>query len=268
MVDFVASFEKKPMFEAEGQKIEMIEIERIVPDQQQVRQYFDDDKLKELADSIREHGIQNPIHVIKISDEKYQILTGERRYRAAKIVNLGVMPCIVHLEEMTETKRKALQLIENLQRQDLGAIETAKGFDALIQGGMGQREIARHLGISEGTVSKGITILKKIPEKWLAEIEKHYKTVSVNELYPVAKEKNANKKAAAYQKLMASAGQKIEIETEEPKKRKEITKSEFTSEQFETAWENLKKAVRRDRGKLAQYITANKIQALLEYLEE
>ena len=80
MADFTSSFKQDDSFETEDQKIEKINIEKITPDPQQVRQHFDEEKLSELADSIREHGIQNPIHIIK-KDGGYTILTGERRYR-------------------------------------------------------------------------------------------------------------------------------------------------------------------------------------------
>lgn len=267
MADFVSTFKQDDTFESEDQKIEKINIDKISPDTQQVRQHFDEEKLSELADSIREHGIQNPIHVIK-KDGGYTILTGERRYRAAKIATISMIPCIVHQEDISESKKKALQLIENLQRQDLSAIETAKGFDSLYNSGMGQREIARHLGISEGTVSMGMNILKKLPESWIKEIDTHYPKVSIKELYVIAKEKNTNKRAALYQKLMEQIGQKVEIEAEEPKKRQNKIKSEFTSEQFDQIWENLKTVVRRDKGKLALYVTPAKLQSLLEHTEE
>jgi ParB family chromosome partitioning protein len=268
MSEFTKSLEQETVFSSDDMKIRSISIRKISPDENQVRKDFDEEKLGELADSIKEHGIQNPIHVIQTGENAYTILTGERRYRAAKTCGLEMIPCIVHTEEMTETKKKALQLIENLQRQDLSAIEVAKGFDALKQSGMGQREIARHLGISEATVSKGVTILK-LPQNWLASIEQNYKKASIEELYGIAKEKSQAKKANLYQKLMELAGKKVEIEIEEaPKKRKNAVKTEFTPEQFDVIWENIKNVVKRDKTKLALYITPAKLQSLLDASEQ
>lgn len=267
MTELTKAFEQESVFSYDDMKIKKLSIHKISPDEDQVRKEFDEEKLKELADSIREHGIQNPIHVMQSGEEQYKILTGERRYRASKICGIEMIPCIVHTERLTDTKKKALQLIENLQRQDLSAIEVAKGFDALKQSGMGQREIARHLGISEGTVSKGVTILK-LPQPWLEQIESHCKKASIEELYGIAKEKSQAKRANLYQKLMEQAGKQVEVEIEVPKKRKSEIKTDFTDEQFEQIWENLKTAVRRDKKKLALYMTPAKLQSLLEYSEE
>lgn len=266
MKDLVSSFEKDDVFDSDSQKIEKIALEKIMPDPNQVRQHFDEESISELADSIREHGLQNPIHIIKSADGNYTILTGERRYRAAKKLGLEFIPCIVH-EEMDETKKRALQLIENLQRKDLTVIETAKGFKALLESGLSQRSIARQLGLSDGYISKVLSIFN-LPSEWLQEIESHYKSISFKELYEISGEKNKQKRAGLYQKLMASLGKEVEIKVEQPQKRKEQPKNDFTDAQYEQAWENLKKYVRRDKSKLSQLLTPAKLQLILDYADD
>lgn len=265
---FTRSFDKDSTFTTEEVVVQKIAIGDIQPDPDQVREHFDEEKLKELADSIRERGVLNPIHVRRGNrEDEYIIITGERRYRASQIAGQMVIPCIVHTETLSEAEIKALQLIENLQRQDLSAIETAKGFESLSKSGMGQREIARHLGISEATVSKGKTILKKLPAEWIESIESRGKSVAINELYTIAKEKNQNKRKALYQKLMESAGETVEVEEEPAKKKEEKVKTEFSEEQLLKVWENLIKEKRKDIKNLALYISPKKLRILFEMRE-
>lgn len=261
MSSIIASLPRSNQFNTDEIAVHNIALKLIEPDKNQVRAEFDEEKLLELSDSIKARGLLNPIHVRNIG-EKYVIITGERRYRASKIAGLSEIPCIVHSEELAEKDIRSLQLIENLQRQDLSAIETAKAFQDLIQDGMKQRQIAVELGISESTVSRSLAIFSRLPAEWLSNIEKHYNNASLVELYTIAKEKNKKKKEAIYQKMMEQAGHKVEWEELPEKKKKEIV-TEFTDEQLDEAWETLKRKVRRDKKAITKYLPKRKIQLLL-----
>lgn len=266
MSDFVQNLTKKSQYESDELKIQRINISLIEPDENQVRETFDQEKLEELADSIKSKGLLNPIHVRTVKD-KYIILTGERRYRASKIAGLDSVACIVHEEELTEQEIRSLQLIENLQRQDLSALETARAFDGLLQSGMKKRQVAVNLGISEATVSKYTSVLSKIPDEWLKSIEDINKDVALNDLYEIAKEANKTKKAMTYKKLLETLGKQIEVEVEEKEKEKKNPKdvpTDFTGEELAKAWESLIREKRKDIKNLALYISPKKIQSLIE----
>ena len=106
-------------------------ISKIEPYANQPRHHFDEDALQDLADSIREHGIIQPLTVRRLSSGYYQIIAGERRWRAARIAGLHEVPAIVI--EADDRKMTELSLIENLQREDLDPIEEAEGYKTLIE---------------------------------------------------------------------------------------------------------------------------------------
>ena len=229
MSSIIDSLDKQKRFSSNEVAIQNIPLELIQPDPNQVRLSFDEEKLKELADSIKDRGIQNPVHVRtdNVDEGQYIILTGERRYKAAQIAGLDNIPCIVHTEKMSESDIKTLQLIENLQRQDLTAIEISRGFEGLKRNGMDQREIARSLGLSETLVSRGLNILKRLPDDWIAKIETNCPNKSINELYNIAKQPNKNKRASMYQKMMEDAGKEVEIEMAETQRKKTTSQGGF-----------------------------------------
>lgn len=262
-----------------------IPIEKIHPDPDQVRKNFDENKLKELADSIKEKGIQNPIHVRPSEQaEEYIIITGERRYRASKIVGLASIPCIVHPEPMTIVEIRAIQLIENLQREDLNIIEKAKGFEALMKDGMSQREVSRNLGIPEGTISKSVTIIKKLPADWLTEVEKFCREktdIPLYQLYEVAKEKNPNRKKSMFERVLKGLPEtvldeeNIEDDKSTPLRENPSVEGDDGQEEQEEikvtsdeVWEALKKIVRKDKELLLDYFSPKKVKKLLEDAEK
>ena len=110
-----------------------IDLDLIEANQDQPRKYFDEEKIKELADSIISHGLVQPIIVNKSSTGKYKIIAGERRFRACKIAGLRQIPVII--KDLTEKEILEIALIENIQRQELSAIEEAEGFQKLIDAG-------------------------------------------------------------------------------------------------------------------------------------
>ena len=128
----------------------------------QPRKQFDTDALADLADSIREHGIIQPLTVRKLQSGYYQIIAGERRWRAARMAGLSEVPAIVI--EADDRKAMELAMIENLQREDLNPIEEAEGYQVLMsQYNMTQEETAQRVGKSRSAVANALRLLNLCP---------------------------------------------------------------------------------------------------------
>lgn len=125
----IGSLSKDVSRETSEKVIEM-KLNEIEPDINQPRKVFDDEKLEELSESIKEHGVLQPIIVTK-KDDYYQIIAGERRWRASKKAGLKTIPVIVR--DYDAKKIREVSLIENLQRQDLNALDTAKAIKELME---------------------------------------------------------------------------------------------------------------------------------------
>ena len=140
-------------------KLLMLKPDDIKPSKNQPRKSFDQYELKLLADSIQSSGIIQPLAVRKSIDGKYEIIAGERRYLAAKMVGLRRIPCVLH---NTDEKAAAIYAImENLQRQDLTFFEEAEAINRLIvHFGMPQLEIATRLGLAQSTLSNKLRLLR------------------------------------------------------------------------------------------------------------
>lgn len=140
------------------EKIHKIKIIEIEPNRDQPRRTFDEEALDELAGSIKTYGVLQPIIVNK-KDGYYEIVAGERRWRAAKKAGLSEMPCIIK-DDITNRANKEIALIENLQRVDLNPIDKAKGLKELIDDyGMTQKELAESIGISRSNIANSVRIL-------------------------------------------------------------------------------------------------------------
>jgi ParB family chromosome partitioning protein len=135
-----------------------LRIEQIQPNPHQPRQKFDDDKLRELAESIMEHGLIQPIVVTQI-DDHYQIIAGERRWRAAKIAGLEALP--VFIKESTPQQMLELALVENIQRADLNPLEEAEAYAQLMEEfGLTQEVVAQRVGKSRTAIANTLRLLK------------------------------------------------------------------------------------------------------------
>ena len=142
---------------------------QIQPGLDQPRKRFDQDSLAELADSIREHGILQPLTVRRLSSGYYQIIAGERRWRAAKEAGLTTVPALII--EADDRKVMELALIENLQREDLNPVEEALGYETLIREyGLTQDGVARRMGKSRPAVANALRLLT-LPPKARALLE-------------------------------------------------------------------------------------------------
>lgn len=157
------------VFEAEQQGVTKLPISKVQPNAAQPRKLFDGDSLSDLADSIREHGILQPINVRLLASGYYQIISGERRWRAAREAGLEEVPVIVL--EADDREAMELGLIENLQREDLNAMEEAQGYETLMRDyGMTQEQVAARVGKSRSTVANAVRLLA-LPENLQAMVE-------------------------------------------------------------------------------------------------
>lgn len=144
-----------------------IATKQIMPNPQQPRTQFDDEALQELADSIRQLGVIQPITVRKTEGDKYIIISGERRWRASQIVGLESLPA--YIREVNDENLHAMALVENIQRQDLNAIEIALGMQRLIEEcGLTQEAMADKVGKKRSTVSNYMRLLALPDEVQLA----------------------------------------------------------------------------------------------------
>lgn len=153
----------------EHEGVTSLPIEKVRPNQDQPRKQFDDQALADLTESIRIHGILQPINVRLMSSGYYQIISGERRWRAAREAGLDEVPVIVL--EADDRKAMELGLIENLQREDLNPMEEAKGFQTLIQDyGLTQEEVARQVGKSRPAIANAVRLLA-LPKELIQYVE-------------------------------------------------------------------------------------------------
>lgn len=139
--------------------INEIELSQITPNPEQPRTFFDEESLEELASSIRELGIVQPLTLRKTGNEQYQIISGERRFRAAKMAGLASVPAYIRTANDSELTEMAL--IENIQREDLNAIEVALTFKKLIeQYKLTQEQLSTRIGKKRATIANFLRLLK------------------------------------------------------------------------------------------------------------
>jgi len=139
-----------------------IETKNIIANPNQPRKIFEEGALNELAESIKQHGVIQPI-VVTQSGDKYMIIAGERRFRASQLAGKTIIPAIV--KQYTERQIKEISIIENLQREDLNPIETAKAIkDLMIQYKITQEEVADRIGKSRSSIANTLRLLTLQPE--------------------------------------------------------------------------------------------------------
>ena len=144
--------------EEEDSELQYLPISKVEPRLEQPREYFDQEALQELADSISQYGLIQPITVRKLETGYYQIIAGERRWRASRLAGLTEVP--VRVIEADDRRTAELALVENLQREDLNPIEEAKGYRTLIEEyGLTQEETARSVGRSRPAITNAMRLL-------------------------------------------------------------------------------------------------------------
>ncbi len=161
-------------------QILQVPIEDIIPNRFQPRLSFDDASLADLASSIKQHGIIQPL-VLRRKNDKYEIIAGERRFKAAKMAGLVSVPAVI--SNLDDNASAEVAIVENIQRKDLTAIEEARSYQALLDKGyMTQDELARKMGLSQSAISNKLRLLtldEAVQEAILAEkiSERHARTL-------------------------------------------------------------------------------------------
>ena len=247
--------------------VKEIELSSISAGRFQPRSNFNEQKLSELTDSIKNHGVLSPILVRELGLNKFEVIAGERRLRASKQAGLETIPCLIDQKKDQDALESAL--IENLQREDLNAVEEARGYDRLKREfGLTQEEVAKSTGKARSTIANSLRLLslptsilemlasgqiEKGHAKILASMDakKALKTaqiilknnLSVKELNLGSNQKNSSKKITKKQKdtdllnieqeMSESFGHKVEIEAKN-KKSGRITISYNTSDELES----------------------------------
>lgn len=146
---------------ADGNTVVYIDINEIKPNRNQPRKAFNEDKISELAESIMEHGIIQPL-VVRKSGKNYEIVAGERRWRAARKAELDTVPCIIR--EFTDEENMLIAIIENMQREDLNPIEEAEGLSQMIKTyGLTQEQVSKSVSKSRPYITNSLRLLK-LPE--------------------------------------------------------------------------------------------------------
>lgn len=206
-----------------------LDIAQIHPNPNQPRTDFDEEALAELAASIRENGIISPITVRKMDENNYQIVAGERRYRAAQIAELTKIPA--YIRQVDDDSLLQLALIENIQRQDLNAIEIALSYNSLsLAFGLTQEQIADRVGKPRSTVANYLRLLK-LP----AEIQLGLKDgrIEMGHARALAGVESPERQLAVYQQIVeegASVRRAEELSQAQPKQKKS-TREERLNEQ-------------------------------------
>ncbi len=167
-----------------------IHIEDIIPNRFQPRLNFDEQGLKELADSIKEHGIIQPLVLRKLGD-KYEIIAGERRYKAAQIAGLQTVPAVI--ANIDDNKSAEVALVENVQRRDLTAIEEARSYKNLLDKGyLTQEQLAKRMGLSQPAIANKLRLLNLDEEVQQALLEERISERHARTLLQLT-DKNAQK---------------------------------------------------------------------------
>lgn len=247
--------------------VKEIELSSISAGRFQPRSNFNEQKLSELTDSIKNHGVLSPILVRELGLNKFEVIAGERRLRASKQAGLETIPCLIDQKKDQDALESAL--IENLQREDLNAVEEARGYDRLKREfGLTQEEVAKSTGKARSTIANSLRLLS-LPTSILemlasGQIEKGHAKIlasmdakealktaqiilknnlSVKELNSGSNQKNISKKTTKKQKdtdllnieqeMSESFGHKVEIDAKN-KKSGRITISYNTSDELES----------------------------------
>ena len=185
----------------ESSAYQILPIYKVEPNPDQPRRDFDEEELQALADSISVHGVIQPLTVRQMPTGYYQIIAGERRWRAARLANLSEIPVVI--VEADDKKAMELALIENLQRQDLNPVEEALGYQALIEEyGLTQEEAAGRVGKSRPAVANALRLLGLSP----AVLEKLKNgELSAGHAWAILTLKTEKKQLEAAQKIIALA---------------------------------------------------------------
>ena len=259
--------------EAEKQPAREVDIQKIDINKEQPRKHFDEEKMRDLADSIRQHGVIQPLVVKPEANGRYTIIAGERRYRAARMVGLKQVPVVT--KEVTDRELLQISMIENIQREDLNPLEEAQGIAALMeQFSLTQEEAAEILGRSRSAVANSLRLLN-LP----ASVKKRIVAAELSAGHARAllaiKDRTLLEKAAAYVVEKQFSVRETEsyvkrLLTERPRPQKKPQTPEFEAAEREIG-EILETKVHFNgsdrRGRIViEYFSKEQLYTLYEYL--
>lgn len=265
MEDAPAEEEKQPAREVDIQKIDI--------NKEQPRKHFDEEKMQDLADSIRQHGVIQPLVVKPEANGRYTIIAGERRYRAARMVGLKQVPVVT--KEVTDRELLQISMIENIQREDLNPLEEAQGIAALMeQFSLTQEEAAEILGRSRSAVANSLRLLN-LPESVKKRIVAAELSAGHARTLLAIKDRTLLEKAAAYVVEKQFSVRETEsyvkrLLTERPRPQKKPQTPEFEAAEREIG-EILETKVHFNgsdrRGRIViEYFSKEQLYTLYEYL--
>lgn len=247
-------FGAKGLNEENESELLTLPISKVEPRADQPREYFDQQALQELADSIAQYGLIQPITVRKLNTGYYQIIAGERRWRASRMAGLDEVP--VRVIEADDRKTAELALVENLQREDLNPIEEAKGYKTLIEEfGLTQEEAAKSVGRSRPSITNALRLLSLSP-KVLEMVEKNELSAGhARALIPIADDKKqldaateVKEKGLSVRKTEQLAA-KLAKEPEQEKKQEQKISVDYAAEISDQLSKSLGRKVKLTDGK-------------------
>lgn len=259
--------------EAEKQPAREVDIQKIDINKEQPRKHFDEEKMRDLADSIRQHGVIQPLVVKPEANGRYTIIAGERRYRAARMVGLKQVPVVT--KEVTDRELLQISMIENIQREDLNPLEEAQGIAALMeQFSLTQEEAAEILGRSRSAVANSLRLLN-LPESVKKRIVAAELSAGHARALLAIKDRTLLEKAAAYVVEKQFSVRETEsyvkrLLTERPRPQKKLQTPEFEAAEREIG-EILETKVHFNgsdrRGRIViEYFSKEQLYTLYEYL--
>lgn len=209
-----------------------IDIAKISPNPNQPRKTFEESALQNLSKSIQELGLIQPITVRKVGVDSYQIISGERRYRASQLAGITKIP--VYIKEVEDDQMLVLGLVENLQREDLDPIEIAQSYQRMIEeGNLTQDEVGKKVGKNHATIANSLRLLNLPPEIQTGLIER---TISEGHAKAILSLDNESKQRDVYTEIIEKglsvrATEDLVRKIKENKKNPKFSKSEKSNEQ-------------------------------------
>lgn len=249
-----------------------INLDEISPNPFQPRKQFDLEKLEQLSASIKQHGVLEPIIVRRIGEKKYQIVVGERRWRASSLAGLSTVPAVV--SDFSDKQMTEVALIENLQREDLNAIEEAEGYQLLIEDfKMTQEEVANSVGKKRSSVANALRLLTLDPEVKQLVAQEKLSRGHAKVLLSVDKVRERQALAIRIIKEQLSVRQLEKIIQAQPKTSKPSTSSQ--DPELKSLQEELQRVLgtkvrldyRQGKGKIEiEYYSDEELERILEFM--
>jgi len=255
-----------------------LKISEIEPNKSQPRKGFDDEKLQELADSIRQYGIIQPL-VVKKKDSYYQLIAGERRWRAAMIAGLKEVPVVI--KDYNDHQVMEIALIENVQREDLNPIEEAMAYQQLIQEyGLKQEEVASRVSKSRTVITNSMRLLKLDPKVQQMLVENRISNGHARALLVIENPKvqiQMAEKIEKYNMSVREIEKAVKLLDKKPKTKKEKPEEEALTLVFQELEDRMKMIMgtkvlisRKDRNKgriEIEYYSESELERIVELIE-